>query len=248
MNIEVARAEAADVTALRELHRHEMNAQIVHDSFLGRGFSDPYLVKVDGLIAGYGLVANRYDPDMVDEFYVAPAFRSEALPMFHQLLEVSGAKTIRAQTNDRLQLLMLYDCATNIKITNILFADAFRSALTCSDGLFRRLADSERKTVFNHGSEPVGDWCIECDGRVVATGGALFHYNPPYGDVFMEVDEPYRRRGFGSYLVQELKRICYEIGKVPAARCNASNLASRRTLEKAGLLPCGHILQGKVKK
>jgi GNAT superfamily N-acetyltransferase len=89
---------------------------------------------------------------------------------------------------------------------------------------------------------------IESDGVAVATGGALFHYNPPYGDLYMEVSEPYRRRGYGSYLVQELKRICYEIGKVPAARCNVANVASRKTMEKAGLLPCARILQGEVVK
>ena len=75
---------------------------------------------------------------------------------------------------------------------------------------------------------------IESEGVPVATGGVLFHYNPPYGDIYMGVNEVYRRRGFGSYLVQELKRIAYEMGKIPAARCNASNVASRRTLQKAG--------------
>jgi hypothetical protein len=54
--------------------------------------------------------------------------------------------------------------------------------------------------------------------------------------------------GYGSYLVQALKRICYEIGKTPAARCSASNTASRQTMQKAGLLPCGHILVGDVVK
>jgi GNAT superfamily N-acetyltransferase len=64
----------------------------------------------------------------------------------------------------------------------------------------------------------------------------------------MEVHESYRRRGFGSYLLQELKKICYEMGKIPAARCNVANVASRKTLEKAGLLPCGRILTGTVVK
>jgi catechol 2,3-dioxygenase-like lactoylglutathione lyase family enzyme len=31
------------------------------------------------------------------------------------------------------------------------------------------------------------------------------------------------------------------------ARCKPENIASRRTLEKAGMLPCGRILAGKVK-
>jgi GNAT superfamily N-acetyltransferase len=64
----------------------------------------------------------------------------------------------------------------------------------------------------------------------------------------MEVAEPHRRRGFGSYLVQELKRVGYEMGKVPAARCNPTNLASRGTLQKAGLLPCARLLVGRLER
>jgi predicted GNAT family acetyltransferase len=60
----------------------------------------------------------------------------------------------------------------------------------------------------------------------------------------MEVAEPYRRRGLGSFLVQELKRICYESGSVPCARCNPDNVASRKTLQVAGFVPCAHILTG----
>jgi hypothetical protein len=50
----------------------------------------------------------------------------------------------------------------------------------------------------------------------------------------------------GSYLVQELKRVCYENGDVPAARCSPTNVASRATLQKAGFVPCGHILAGTI--
>jgi GNAT superfamily N-acetyltransferase len=68
----------------------------------------------------------------------------------------------------------------------------------------------------------------------------------PYGDIYMEVAEPFRSRGLGSFLVQELKRVCYEGGNVPGARCNPRNVASRKTLQKAGFVPCGHILNGSV--
>ena len=61
----------------------------------------------------------------------------------------------------------------------------------------------------------------------------------------MEVNEPFRRRGFGSFIVQELKRICYENGHIPAARCNPDNIAS---LQKAGFVPCGHIITGPVRR
>ena len=87
---------------------------------------------------------------------------------------------------------------------------------------------------------------VEVDGKVAATGGILFHYNRPYGDIYMEVAEAFRRCGHGSFLVQELKRVCYEGGSVPAARCNPKNIASRKTLQKAGFVPCGHILNGSI--
>jgi GNAT superfamily N-acetyltransferase len=63
-------------------------------------------------------------------------------------------------------------------------------------------------------------------------------------DFFTEVDEPYRRRGFGSYLIQELKRVCYEMGRIPAARCNVGDVASRTSLQEAGLMPSARILSG----
>src|SRR6516165_2851918 len=114
MNVEVSRVEVDDIVPLRELYRQEMSCQIIHDSFPRRGFSDPYLIRVGGRIAGYGLVANRHCPDTVNEFYTLPAYRAAALPLLRQLLAVSRATEIRAQTNDRLMLLMLYDCAAAV--------------------------------------------------------------------------------------------------------------------------------------
>jgi hypothetical protein len=57
------------------------------------------------------------------------------------------------------------------------------------------VTEPNRETVFRHEREPVGDWGLEYDGRLVATGGLLYHYNPPYGDLYMEVSAPYRLKG-----------------------------------------------------
>ena len=44
--------------------------------------------------------------------------------------------------------------------------------------------------------------------------------------------------------MQELKRVAYELGAIPAARCSPDNVASRRTLQKAGFVPFAHMLVG----
>lgn len=245
--IDVQPAAYADVQHLRELYRQEANTQIVRDSALVRGFAQAYLVWVDGHLAGYGSVGTRYNTDQVLEFYTLPHFRPHTLAIFRELLGVSQATHIQAQTNMPLMLLMLYDCAHNITREAVLFQDAFPSQLTCPHGKFRQITSAETASIFAHTQEPVGGWAIETEGAIVATGGFLTHYNLPYADLFMEVSTGARRQGFGSYLVQELKRACYEAGKKPTARCDPDNVASRRTLEKAGFLACGHLLVGEVK-
>ncbi len=248
MKVEVRQIEPAEILALRELYRQEMNCQVVHDSWLRRGFAAPYLHLLEGKVAGYGAVTvgEVIEPGMVHEFYLLPSHRAAAVPLFRQLLVKSKASSIRAQTNDALLSLLLYDFAEGITSDTVLWHDAFATQLALPEAIFRKLAESEKANVFAHQLEPVGDWALEVMGSIVATGGFLTHYNPPYGDIFMEVAQPFQRRGYGSCLVQEIKRVCYEAGKKPAARCKAANVASRKTLEKAGLLPCGRILIGRV--
>jgi GNAT superfamily N-acetyltransferase len=246
MLIEVSPAPIEDVLPLRELYREEMNCQIVHDSLPRRGFGNMFLLRLEGRLAGYGFVMGyKGEPkDMIREFYVFPGYRGRALAIFRRLVETSQARRIVTQSNDVLLTLMLYDCASEITSDTVVFHDALKTNLSMPDARLRQVADGDKERIFEHKVEPVGDWLIEVDGRIVATGGVATHYNPPYGDLFMEVDEPHRRLGYGSYLIQELKRVAYEMGRIPAARCNVANVASRATLQKAGMFPCARLLSG----
>lgn len=240
MTIEVRRASFEEVRALRERHRREAACQIVHDSALPRGLADPYLILVDGGAAGHAGVWNRYYEGRVVEFYVLPRFRPVASDLFRELLGASGATHVEAQTNMSLMAAMLEEWARDVVEEKVLFEDGATTSLASPGALFRRATPGD--------DGPDGEWVLEAEGRVVAAGGVLYHYNPPYGDVYMEVVDGARRRGFGSYLVQELKRVCREGGKIPAARCDPGNAASRRTLEKAGFVVCGRVLAGAISR
>lgn len=246
MTIDISLVPLEEILTLRELYRQEMNCQIVHDSLQERGFTESYLIRINGRVAAYGaLVRDRAGwKNIIKEFYVLPAHQAEALLLFRHFAAAAHAKGVEAQTNDRLLTLMLYDCATGINSETILFHDACTTSLYVPGITFRKVAEADKARIFPHTVEPIGDWMIEAGSDVAGTGGILFHYNLPYGDIYMEVAEPFRRRGYGSYLVQELKRTCYEMGRIPAARCSVRNDASRATLQRAGLLPCARILSG----
>ena len=236
MRLAVKPVAVEDIAAWRDMYRREMNCQIVHDDMHARaGWTQPFLFEADGVAAGYGsiLVGGPWKGTRtVFEFFVAPNHRSHVFGLFEKLLEASEATAMEVQTNDILITVMLHLWAHNIVNEKILFEDKLTTAHAFEGAALRYREDPDR------------DWVVQIDGVVAASGGILYHYNRPYGDIYMEVAEPYRRRGVGCFLVQELKRICYELGSVPCARCNPSNTASRRTLQKAGFVPCAHILTG----
>jgi GNAT superfamily N-acetyltransferase len=239
------------ILELREAYRREMACQIVHDSWHARGFTRSWLLRVGGEVAGYGAVggAPRDAKDTVKELYVRPPYRGDALALFNALVAASGARRIEAQTNDPLLLLMLLDRAEAPSSETILFADGLTTTLPAPapDATVRLLSQADRARAFEHVHEPVGEWGLEVGGELVATGGFTLYYNPPYADLYMEVAAAHRGRGLGSYLVQELKRVCHESSRVPAARCHESNVASRRTLERAGMFPCARIVEGQLR-
>lgn len=248
MRIDVSLEPPEETRALRELHRKEMNCQIVLDSWHARGWTDSYLLRLDGRVVGYGLVGGvrAERKEIVTEFYVLRIHRGLALPLFRRFVEVSQARSVEVQTNDILLTLMLYDCAETIESTVILFHDALTTSLSMPGVTFRKVVEADREKIAGQKLDTDAEWMLEADGVVAATGGILFHYNVPYGDIYMAVAEPLRRRGYGGYLIQELKRACYEMGRVPAARCNVSNAASRATLQKAGMFPCARVLTGVI--
>ena len=166
--------------------------------------------------------------------------------MFRELLAASGADYIECQSNDLLLSSMLFEFSAAVKSDVALFEDHAAIEHVVPEALFRPRGRDDQ--ICEHGTEPIGDYVIELNGEVVATGGFLLHYNPPFADLYMEVREDCRRQGIGTYLLQELKKQCYLAGRVPAARCNIKNLASRVTLLKAGLRVCGFMLLGRVAK
>ncbi len=250
MTIDVRRAEVQDVEAMRDIYRQEMACQIIHDSIHARpGWTEEYLLAEGGATVGYGSVAVNgpwKEKPTLYEYYVLPQHRSSIFDLFFGLLRSSGATMIETQSNDPLLTVMLHTFAQKVESESILFHDRLTTSLSPSDAAFRRASPDDLAQVVQHDLDRNAKWVVTVGDAVAGAGDILYHYNRPYGDIYMKVAEPFRRRGLGAYLVQELKKVCYEGGSVPGARCNPKNIASRSTLQRAGFVPCGHILTGEI--
>ena len=248
MKINIFKTDLKEILPLRNLFLQENNFQIRYNACHERGWTDSYLVTQNEITIGYGSVKgkeNISDRDTVFEFYIIPSFRNIASLAFSALLDSSKVSFIECQTNDLLLTSLLYQHAQNIQSDTILFKEHSTTFLTANKLNFRKRNDDD--IVFEHFSEPVGDYVAVLNNEVIATGGFLLHYNKPFADLYMEVNKDHRRKGVGSFLIQEIKRECYLAGRVPAARCSIDNIGSKATLIKAGLGIAGYMLSGKVK-
>jgi len=234
------------VLPLRTRYREESRHQIVHDSIHSRpGWTKTYLLEIDNVPVGFGTIAIAgpwTDKPTIYEFYVLPESGAHAFALFDAFLAACGARFFEVQTSDVLLTVMVHTFARIYETEKIVFRDAVTTSLPSQGAAFKaRTSDSDiRKAIQNRMDG--GEWTLELDKKTVASGGLLFHYNVPYVDVFMEVNEAFRRRGFGSYLVQELKREAYRFGAIPAARTSPTNTGSRFTLQKAGMTPFSTIV------
>jgi GNAT superfamily N-acetyltransferase len=243
-------ASLTDILPLRTRFRQEMNCQITHDSLhRRRGWTLSYLLRLGEATLGYGTVAIAgpwNEKPTVVEFFILREHRALAFRLFEILLEASGARHIEGQTNAELLTIMLHAWCQDIVSEKIVFQDNVVTSLPDNGAHLRRITSEENDRHAFQERNGSSEWVLDFDGKEIGHGGIAFHYNPPYGDIYMEVAEPYRRRGFGAYFVQELKNACYSLGGIPAARCSPENVASRQTILKAGLIPCGHILVGSI--
>jgi len=247
-NVNVVPIECRDIASMREAYRQEMNCQVVHDSIHVRpGWSIEYVLTTGSVHCGYGSVAVGgpwKDKPTFYEFYLLPEHRLRAFDFFEAFLSASGGRFFEVQTNDALSTVMALTYGRDFATEKILFEDALQSALAANGAVLRRVTSGREIQTAMEQRQGGGEWLLEVDGAVAGKGGILFHYNLPYGDIYMEVMESFRQRGLGSYLVQELKRECRELGAVPSARCDPTNTASQRTLQRAGFVPVAHILTG----
>lgn len=248
MKIEIRKSSIGEIESLRNQFLKENQIQIRYDACHVRGWADEYAIVVDGMPIGYASVKGMKelsDRDTVFEFFTLPDFRNKASLIFEQVMDETKTTYLECQTNEILMTSMLFEFGMDIHSNVMLFKDGHQTSLEKVGFIFRKKEPSDDLSWKNPGE--VGQYVLVKDHEIVADGGFLTHYNKPFVDLYMEVKPDERGKGMASYILQEIKKVCYKAGRVPAARCNIGNPGSRGALLKAGMKVCGYMLKGKVR-
>jgi GNAT superfamily N-acetyltransferase len=247
--MDAKQVEFVMIEPIRKRFSESMKCQVIYESLHHRGWVDYWSLVESGKTIGYAAIV-RGGPWMgqraVFEFYLLPEYQNRIFDVFEQFRRTARPDHITCQTNcPQLPILLQANCDP-IQIDSILFEAGGETFLSTEDFELVPMNPRWRAECIALQLEADCQFVLLIDQKVVGSGGWLSHYNPPYVDLYMQIAEPFRGQGYGALLVQEIKRMAIADGKTPAARCRPDNAASRRTLQRAGLVPCGLLLTGKL--
>lgn len=243
--ISFALVKLNEILTLRTLYLTEMNTQIRYDACHARSWSDSYLILSQSKKIGYIAVKGLNDlskRNTIFEVYILPAYRKQSQSIFEQFLSEFPCTHMEAQSNDLFLSHQLERLCQQIKSEVILFKFDQITDLQIPATIFRKTLSTD--DVYGKKKKDIGQFVLEINGKIVADGGILLHYNKPFADLYMETCKENRKQGYGSYMIQELIKECFHQHRIPAARCSRDNVASQKTLLKAGLKVSGHMLTG----
>lgn len=254
-----------EIAAWKQAYLQSLVAPL--DGYWQAAIIDPaphWLIIMNGRTLGY-FAADA--PKRLLQFYAV----EKAAELFASVIESEWVETAVAGTNDPAFLSLCLDRQKQVSVNTYLFQDMRRvtpDLPAYPHAKFRpsETQDLERLLAFYGRNDEFADpAAIDALGGqrdfvqslianqqsfVLEDGAALLGVGecrisasqPPYADVGMIVDKDYRRRGVGTAVLAHLKAHCYRQNLKPICSCAAANIASRKTIEKAGFTARHRIL------
>jgi GNAT superfamily N-acetyltransferase len=248
-----------DVAALRRLYIQSVGGRL--EPYLEELLSHSGVTRelvCDGARAGYFCVGAE---KTLLQFYVVDQHLPHVQGVFSRLIADGDFDKALALTRDRLALSACADFNKNLSVQCYVFEEGPeppRGIAEFSNVAFR-LATMEDVPAIRAGCGDFHDFLhytlegsiakqeifvLHSHGALLGTGviGAR-EFQPPYVDIGMYVVEQHRGRGVGAQIVMLLRDYCRRQGWVSGASCQYSNTASRRTLEKGGMVSRDRVLR-----
>jgi len=184
------------------------------------------------------------------QFYLPDDYIRESREIFSFLISNDVINTAFVNTRDILTLSLCLDFQKKVSLEGYIFQDNKKVKIELKDFeniCFRRATEPDIENIndicgdfFGNLEETIQNdelFVLYSDKVLLGVGCVILKYcSPGSANLGMFVNEDYRRRQIGSYIVTKLKEYCYSKNLVPIAACYHANKASKKSLEKAGFI------------
>ncbi len=223
---------------------------------LNKNPSQKYLIRIKDIDIGYCIVNNEH---IILEFYLIDNYIPICEEIFKLILIKLSTRKAFCKSFDNIFLKCCITYQKRLKLEGVLFRDMIEKNVDLPHpNLYLRIGESKDFTqlsLFKEGFfENDGElkvfldskslFCLLIDDEIIGCGiFSRIIKNRPDFDIGMVVHPKYRRKGFGTYIINHLKNYCLENNWRPICGCAIENIGSRRTLEKAGFISKHNLIQ-----
>jgi GNAT superfamily N-acetyltransferase len=208
--------------------------------------ADFYRIELRNEILGYFQVKDN----IFLEYYIKNEHLPKSEIVFREVLKEFNVKSIYCKSFDYLLMINAISNFNKIKEIGCLFRDfnkyEFIERLDIA-ARFGTKADIENlesfiEGIFDNIEELLmvitNNNLIVFAKENIIVGFGIFQKTVPdfdWFDIGMAVHPDFRNKGIGSYIISYMKNYCEERGWRPTCGCDVKNIASKKTLEKAGI-------------
>jgi len=214
-----------------------------------------YIVQIDAKPAGYFFLGPNA---ALFEYFIVPEYINRVDRIFQEIVRAFNVQTALCKSFDQTLLSCCIAVQKSVKAIGIHFRERREKPLPLNPAVQIRFAVPEdehkialmNEEVFEE-DEQIGDY-IKTQRLLVFTlhdailGFGIFSRvipGRPEFDIGMLVDKPYRNQGYGSYIIHYLAEYCGNNGWRGICGCAIDNIASRKSLEKAGFIARYRLLE-----
>lgn len=197
------------------------------------------------------------------QFHILDKYFRFAPEIFQYIIKSDHVENAAVCTMESSYLSLCLDNQNSISVESYLFHDCEKVECKLKDFtelMFRFAKESDLKLIIDKCGLPFEGYYEEMIknnqlfvlyNRDAFLGIGEFRISKThsqFADIGMIVVEEYRKKGIGTYIITKLKEHCYKNNVTAIASCDSTNIASKRTLEKSGLISEHRIIKIEFEK
>ncbi|MCX7708788.1 MAG: GNAT family N-acetyltransferase [Clostridia bacterium] len=219
---------------------------------------DYYVIQV-GETVGYFIISSQ---KIMVEFYLDRKMLMDCEEIFLQICETFNIEKVYCKSFDSVLLKCCLKHFEKHTVIGTLFRDFTKTEPDAMEGFDVRVAtendipfllqqkdglyESEEELFYMARNDKIHMYFQ--NGNLVGCG-YLWRIieDRNYYDIGMWVNPGYRKMGFATRIIANLKGNCLKNGRIPVCGCAVDNLASRKTLEKNGFISKHDLIEFSIK-
>jgi predicted acetyltransferase len=218
----------------------------------------PIELMIDGQSIGYaGLGAENE----LLQFYILPEYMAQGPDLFQAFIQQFNVKAAMVGTHHPTFLSLALHFVKALEVHTYLFTNTFDVPISERSATLQVCLqeDLERMVEFYHYSmDAPKTWLKGYLGALIEQGAVFILGNeegiigacevrvsknaPEVVDLGMVISPDYRRKGYGTYLLNKAKSIALKWQKIPICSCEKENIGSQKAIQNCGFVSTHHLL------